>query len=51
MNPSIVIAAASESYHREEGFIEPLPRPRLLRRKTAHAVFYREKHKIYNRIC
>ncbi len=27
------------------------PRPRLLRRKTAHAVFYREKRKFYNRIC
>ena len=27
------------------------PLPHLLRRKTAHAVFCREKHKFYNRIC
>ena len=27
------------------------PLRHLLRRKTAHAVFYREKRKFYNRIC
>ena len=44
MNPSIMITAAFEGCRKKEEFA-------LAAVKTAHAVFYRKKHKFYNRIC